>query len=121
MTEKRFRVIPFDANGNTVLIDGKGELIAVPLDFNIDGLTEEEKERLNEWLDLLNENEKLKTERLTWLKSQEELECLSEENEQLKQSNNEAIDLILDGIVEMHDGNRDYADKLLNKAIELIK
>ena len=45
---------------------------------------------------------------------------LEEENEQLKQQNEQAIDLILDGIVEMHDGKRDYAEKLLNKAIELI-
>lgn len=46
---------------------------------------------------------------------------LKKENEQLKQSNQEAIGLIYDGIVEMYDGKRDYAEKLLNKAIELIK
>lgn len=34
---------------------------------------------------LNDENEQLKTERLTWLKSQEEFECLSEENKELKE------------------------------------
>lgn len=43
------------------------------------------------------------------------------ENEQLKQSNQKAIELILDGIVEMHDGKRDYAETLFNKAIQLLK
>ena len=59
MTEKRFEIIPFDANGNTILIDRKGELIAVPLDFSFDILTEEEKRRLNEWIDFLNKNDEL--------------------------------------------------------------
>ena len=45
---------------------------------------------------------------------------LRKENEQLKQSNQEAIELIYDGIVEMHDGKRDYAETLFNKAIEII-
>lgn len=44
-----------------------------------------------------------------------------EENKQLKQSNNEAIELILDGVVEMHDGKRDYAETIFNKAIKLLK
>ena len=44
-----------------------------------------------------------------------------EENERLKQSNNEVIELILDGVVEMHDGKRDYAETLFNKAIKLLK
>ena len=48
------------------------------------------------------------------------LDELSEENKQLKQSNNEAIELILDGIVEMHDGKRDYAERIFNKAIQLL-
>lgn len=39
----------------------------------------------------------------------------------LEKENEQAIDLILNGIMEMHDGKRDYAEKLLNKAIELIK
>lgn len=33
----------------------------------------------------------------------------------------EAIELILDGIVEMHDGKRDYAETIFNKAIKLLK
>ena len=44
-----------------------------------------------------------------------------EENERLKQSNYKAIDLIYDGIVEMHDGKRDYAETLFNKAIKILK
>ena len=50
-----------------------------------------------------------------------QLKKLSEENEQLKQQNKQAIDLILDGIMEMHDGKRDYAETLFNKAIKVIK
>ena len=46
---------------------------------------------------------------------------LTHENEELKQFNNEAIELILDGIVEMHDGKRDYAETIFNKAIKLLK
>ena len=46
---------------------------------------------------------------------------LEKENEQLKQSTNGAIELILDGIVEMHDGKRDYAESIFNKAIKLLK
>lgn len=46
---------------------------------------------------------------------------LSEENERLKQQNEQAINLILDGIMEMHDGKRDYAETLFNKAIKVIK
>ena len=46
---------------------------------------------------------------------------LIEENKQLKQQNKQAIDLILDGIMEMHDGKRDYAETLFNKAIKVIK
>ena len=48
------------------------------------------------------------------------LNKLYEENKQLKQSNQEAIELIYDGIVELHDGKRDYAETLFNKAIEII-
>ena len=44
-----------------------------------------------------------------------------DENEQLKQQNEQAIDLILNGIMEMHDGKRDYAETLFNKAIKVIK
>ena len=50
-----------------------------------------------------------------------QLKKLSEENEQLKQQNKQAIDLIFDGIMEMHDGKRDYAETLFNKAIKVIK
>ena len=46
---------------------------------------------------------------------------LEKENEQLKQQNEQAIDLILDGIMEMHDGKRDYAETLFNKARKVIK
>ena len=46
---------------------------------------------------------------------------LLDENKKLKQFNQEAIELIHDGIVEMHDGKRDYAEKLFNKAIKVIK
>ena len=56
-----------------------------------------------------------------WLDICDLLNKFSEENEQLKQSNKKAIELIYDGIVEMYDSKRDYAEKLLNKAIELIK
>lgn len=49
------------------------------------------------------------------------LNSYQDENERLKQSNNEVIELILDGIVEMHDGKRDYAESILNKAIRLLK
>ena len=48
-------------------------------------------------------------------------ELLEEENEQLKQSNQKAIEFILDGIVEMHDGKRDYAETIFNKAIKLLE
>ena len=51
----------------------------------------------------------------------QKLNKLNDENEELKQSNQKAIELMLDGIVEMHDGKRDYAETLFNKAIELIK
>lgn len=46
---------------------------------------------------------------------------LEEENGQLKQSTNGAIELMLEGIVEMHDGKRDYAESIFNKAIKLLK
>lgn len=46
---------------------------------------------------------------------------LNDENEQLKQSNQKAIEFILDGIVEMYDGKRDYAETIFNKAIRLLK
>lgn len=59
--------------------------------------------------------------RLTqWFEISIILNELHEENEQLKQSNNEAIELMLDGIVEMHDGKRDYAETIFNKAIKLL-
>lgn len=48
------------------------------------------------------------------------LKKLKKENEQLKQSNR-VIELILDGIVEMHDGKKDYAETIFNKAIRLLK
>ena len=51
----------------------------------------------------------------------DKLNKLEEKNEQLKQTNKKVIDKILDGIVEMHDGKRDYAEKLFNEAIELIQ
>ena len=50
-----------------------------------------------------------------------EMGRLEEENEKLKQSQLEAIELILDGVVEMHDGKRDYAEIIFNKAINVIK
>lgn len=50
-----------------------------------------------------------------------EMNQMHKENEQLKQSNNGAIELMLDGIVEMHDGKRDYAESIFNKAIKLLK
>ena len=62
--------------------------------------------------DLLNgfheENQSLK----------DRLNCLVDENEQ---QNEQAIDLILDGIMEMHDGKRDYAESIFNKAIKLLR
>ena len=51
----------------------------------------------------------------------DEIVGLLNENEQLKQQNEQAIDLILDGIVEMHDGKRDYAETLFHKAMKVIK
>ena len=50
-----------------------------------------------------------------------QLNGLVDENEQLKQQNKQAIELILDGIMEMHDGKRDYAETIFNKAIKLLK
>ncbi|MBQ6219936.1 MAG: hypothetical protein IJH63_00795 [Methanobrevibacter sp.] len=60
-------------------------------------------------------------EHMTWRMMEDTLNQLLEENEELKQSNNEAIELILDGVVEMHDGKRDYAEIIFNKAIKLLK
>lgn len=54
---KRFDII-IDCNGNTDLIDRENELIAIPLKFDYDDLTDEEKSRLKEWLDFLNKGEK---------------------------------------------------------------
>ena len=82
------------------------------------GLVQKQIRMFDKIIQLEKENEQLK---------QSEKDCqewnhkLINENEQLKQSNQKAIGLIDDGIVEMHDGKRDYAEKLFNKAIELIK
>lgn len=74
---------------------------------------------------LEKENEQLKQDRnemfIRERDAQNELRNIKKENEQLKQSNQEAIELIYDGIVEMHDGKRDYAETLFNKAIKVIK
>ena len=79
----------------------------------------------NKILKLEKENEQLKQDRnemfIRERDAQNELRNIKKENEQLKQSNQEAIELIYDGIVEMHDGKRDYAETLFNKAIKVIK
>ena len=49
------------------------------------------------------------------------LNDFNNESKQFKQTNEKVIDKILDGVVEMHDGKRDYAEKLFNEAIELIE
>lgn len=67
---------------------------------------------------LKKENEALKSSNM---EMEDYLARIEEENEQLKQFNNEAIELILDGIVEMHNGKRDYAETIFNKAIRLLK
>lgn len=68
---------------------------------------------------LEKENEQLKKERLTWLKSQEELECLSEENKELKQT----IDKIKESIEYLKDKGGDVTladvDGTLNKIDEI--
>ena len=67
MTEKRFDVISLQTDDRAVLIDRESEFIAIPLYFSLDELTENEQERLQEWIDLLNENEQLKKE-ISWWK-----------------------------------------------------
>ena len=54
---KRFDII-IDCNGNTDLIDRKNELIAIPLKYDYDVLSDEDKKRLKEWLNFLNKGEK---------------------------------------------------------------
>ena len=54
---KRFDII-VDCNGNTDLIDRKNELIAIPLKYDYDVLSDEDKKRLKEWLNFLNKGEK---------------------------------------------------------------
>jgi hypothetical protein len=46
-----------------------------------------------------------------------EIEQISKKNNELKEK---IIDLIEDGIIEMHDGKRDYAEKLLHQAQDLV-
>lgn len=93
---KRFKIyIDYD---DWSIIDTTGEYVA---------------EDYIEWMsqkqvcDLLNEQD-------------EQIKELKKENKGLKQQNKQAIDLILDGIMEMHDGKRDYAETLFNKAIKMI-
>lgn len=44
-------------------------------------------------------------------------EQIAKKNKELKEK---IIDLIEDGIIEMHDGKRDYAENLLHQAQDLI-
>jgi hypothetical protein len=47
--------------------------------------------------------------------------ALKSNRHRFEEASSKIKDLIYDAIVEMHDGKRDYAEKLLNEAIELIK
>jgi hypothetical protein len=68
-------------------------------------------------LNMLNDtNNALKSDRHRF-EEETRLSVLSD----IDRDNEKIKDLILDAIVEMHDGKRDYAEKLLNEAIELIK
>lgn len=66
---------------------------------------------------LKKENEQLKKEIIAIEKRADKV---YDENEQLKQSNKEAVDLISEAIVEALDGARYNVEDLLEKAIELL-
>lgn len=83
-------------------------------------------ENIGNMFRVLDNTEPITTEFENWDKNDiknlvELLNNLNNENEKLKQSNNEAIGFIFDGIVEMHDGKRDYAESIFNKAIKLLR
>ena len=59
------------------------------------GTTDEVKDTLKVLNSLVEGNEQLRKERLKWITNQQELECLSEENEQLKETNQELYDFRL--------------------------
>ena len=87
MGEKRFRY--YEHKGADYILDNPN----TELDFiEMLGDCLEAEEIVDLLNKLSDEIEQLKKERLTWLKSQEELECLSEENEQLKQSLSNKMD-----------------------------
>ena len=134
MTENRFRVFKFpDVNKFGVSDDIVEVTVAFcdkkwEADYLCDLLNElhEENKRLKiKNRGLLSElqifKEDVEYSNKICNKLSEENKELKEENEQLKQFNNEAIGLILDGVVEMHDGKRDYAESIFNKAIKLLK
>ena len=51
----RFDIIEHCSTECAVLIDRENELISIPLRFSLNDLDDEDKKRLGEWLDYLNE------------------------------------------------------------------
>lgn len=55
-SKKRFAII-VDCNNVTRLIDRENELISMDFGFDLEDLSDYEKSKVQEWLDLLNEKE----------------------------------------------------------------
>ena len=70
VNEKRFDII-YDCQGVTRLIDRENKLISLDFGFDWNDLDNYEKDKVREWLDLLNEKESI-------------ISALKEENEQLR-------------------------------------
>ena len=89
MTEKRFAII-VDCNNVTRLIDRENKLISMHFGFDLDDLTDYERSKVQEWVDLLNEQQATirKLQDLCG-KSDGENAKLRIENEQLKNKLNE--------------------------------
>ena len=125
MTEKRFAII-VDCNNVTRLIDRENKLISMHFGFDLDDLTDYERSKVQEWLDLLNEqqatitalkeeNDILKQKlRKNYIanKQQELIEELQEENKQLKLTLSEyGVDLKAFEIFKQKIG---YYDKVID-------
>jgi hypothetical protein len=116
MTKKRFTLEDTDWSYR---IRDNGAVMKIPKIVDLLNEQHEQIQRLQESLNYNGAYIIAKKKKGAW--REDLVDKLKKENGQLKQSNQKAIELMLDGIVEMHDGKRDYAETLFNKAIELIK
>lgn len=122
MTKKQFKAVRIDDEISYIVIDG----IQCYIDTGDDEIIESKLNELSEEIMQLKQQLKiyrdgLKSEIRETLEVTKDYDACLEEKEHLKQSNQKAIDIIEDAIVEIHDGKRDYAETLFNKTIKLLK